>query len=60
MGKLDHIEYMADLRKYGDNIVELLYALEVDLLYLRFLMFHVGNDGLNDGQKLLRLKFNHT
>lgn len=51
---------MADLWKHGDAVVELLHALEADLHYLRLLMLHGENDGLNDGQKLLRLKFDHT
>ena len=51
---------MTDLRKHGDAIVELLHALEADLHYLRLLVLHGENDGLNDGQKLLRLKFDHA
>lgn len=51
---------MTDLWIHGDAIEELLHALEADLHYLRLLVLHGENDGLNDGEKLLRLEFDHT
>ncbi len=51
---------MTDLWVHGDAIEELLHALEADFHYLRLLVLHGENDGLNDGEKLLRLELDHA